>query len=270
MTSSRTKREIAYVAKPSTLCHRLQDCRLMSYDWKCPSHLPADELKVLTRQTFEFFTLRLELKKSLAYKLLIKQLVSTKARQLNLSVIFYHRKSVPRHATHSQSWMWKQCPGCCCCWWWKVEKAAGDAGKAKSRLKWIKRQIGFYFSDDFNFKFISDSPNLCLCALQTIFASQRLLSVVPFRALSIFSTKTAGNRYCGNLSGDVALIVWFTTNGMRVKNNTIICVPRTNNSKRDCEHDLYCCLLPRCEALRTCCSGFPIATIHKKALFVLQ
>jgi len=26
------------------------------------------------------------------------------------------------------------------------------------------------------------------------------------------------------------------------------------------EHDLYCCLLPRCEALRTCRTGFPIAT----------
>jgi len=25
--------------------------------------------------------------------------------------------------------------------------------------------------------------------------------------------------------------------------------------------DLYCCLLPRCEALRTCRSGFPIATV---------
>jgi len=28
----------------------------------------------------------------------------------------------------------------------------------------------------------------------------------------------------------------------------------------DDESDLYCCLLPRCEALRTCSSGFPIAT----------
>jgi len=27
-------------------------------------------------------------------------------------------------------------------------------------------------------------------------------------------------------------------------------------------HDLYCCLLPQCEALRTCRSGFPIATPH--------
>ena len=26
-------------------------------------------------------------------------------------------------------------------------------------------------------------------------------------------------------------------------------------------HDFYCCLLPRCEALRTCSSGFPIATL---------
>ena len=66
--------------------------------------------------------------------------------------------------------------------------------------------------------------------------------------------------YCCNLSGSVALIVWFTTNGMCVKNNTMICVARASISKRDCEHDLYCCLLPRFEALRTCRSGCPIAT----------
>ena len=67
---------------------------------------------------------------------------------------------------------------------------------------------------------------------------------------------------CCNLSGGVALIVWFTTNGMCVKNNTIIYVARASNSisKRDCEHDLYCCLLPWCEALRICRSGFPIAS----------
>jgi len=46
---------------------------------------------------------------------------------------------------------------------------------------------------------------------------------------------------------------------MCVKNNTIIYVEWASNSKRDCEHDLYCCLLPRYEALRTCRSGFPIA-----------
>jgi len=31
------------------------------------------------------------------------------------------------------------------------------------------------------------------------------------------------------------LIVWFTTNGMCVKNNTIIYVARASNSKRDCD-----------------------------------
>ena len=41
--------------------------------------------------------------------------------------------------------------------------------------------------------------------------------------------------YCCNLSGGVALIVWFTTNGMCAKNNTIIYVRRASNSKRDCD-----------------------------------
>ena len=69
---------------------------------------------------------------------------------------------------------------------------------------------------------------------------------------------------CFNLSGGVALIVSFTTNGICVKNNTIIYVARASNSKIDCEHDLYCCLLPRCEALRTYRSGFPIATLSNQ------
>ena len=46
-----------------------------------------------------------------------------------------------------------------------------------------------------------------------------------------------------------------------MKNNTIIYVARASNSKRDCEHDLCCCLLPWYEGLRTCRSGFPIATL---------
>jgi len=87
---------------------------------------------------------------------------------------------------------------------------------------------------------------------------------------------------CCNLSGGVALIVWFTTNGMCAKNKNI-CMWReqaiiewswwvTSNACEpgeqlivlatgDDESDLYCYLLPRCEALRTCRSGFPIATI---------
>ena len=56
--------------------------------------------------------------------------------------------------------------------------------------------------------------------------------------------------------------MWFTMYGMCVKNKTIMYEARASNSKRDCEHDLYCCLLPRCEALRTYRSGFPIAILY--------
>jgi len=39
-----------------------------------------------------------------------------------------------------------------------------------------------------------------------------------------------------------------------------IYVARTSNNRVISSGDLYCCLLPQCEALRTCRSGFPIAT----------
>jgi len=35
---------------------------------------------------------------------------------------------------------------------------------------------------------------------------------------------------------------------------------RTSNNRVIAACDLHCCLLPQCETLRTCCSGFPIAT----------
>jgi len=66
---------------------------------------------------------------------------------------------------------------------------------------------------------------------------------------------------CCNLSGGVVLIVRFTTNRMCMKNNTIMYVARTSNNRVISSGDLYCCLLPRCEALCTCRSGFPIATV---------
>jgi len=37
-------------------------------------------------------------------------------------------------------------------------------------------------------------------------------------------------------------------------------VARTSNYRVISSGDIYCCLLPRCEDLRTCRSGFPIAT----------
>jgi len=45
-----------------------------------------------------------------------------------------------------------------------------------------------------------------------------------------------------------------------------ICVARTSSNRVIAVRDLYFCLLPQCEALRACRSGFPIATtlIHDK------
>jgi len=37
-------------------------------------------------------------------------------------------------------------------------------------------------------------------------------------------------------------------------------VARTSRNRMSTTWDLYCCLLPQCEPLRTCCSGFPIIT----------
>jgi len=66
--------------------------------------------------------------------------------------------------------------------------------------------------------------------------------------------------YCCNLSAGVALNVRFTTNGMCAKNNTIY----TWREQAIIEwswHVNSCCLLPQCEVMRTCRSGFPIAII---------
>jgi len=52
--------------------------------------------------------------------------------------------------------------------------------------------------------------------------------------------------------------VRFTTNGMCVKNNTH--VPRTSRNRMSTTWDLYCCLVPQCEAVRTCCSALLITT----------
>jgi len=89
---------------------------------------------------------------------------------------------------------------------------------------------------------------------------------------------------CYNLSVGVALNIWFTTTGMCAKNNTTYMwreqatiewswrvISGDTNDVNDwtqqqrtrrviAAHDLYYCFLPQCEALRTCRSGFPIAT----------
>jgi len=56
---------------------------------------------------------------------------------------------------------------------------------------------------------------------------------------------------CCILSVDIALKVWFITNGICAKSNTQIYVTRTSNNRVISLRDLYCCLLPQCEALCT-------------------
>jgi len=68
---------------------------------------------------------------------------------------------------------------------------------------------------------------------------------------------TGEDRNCCNLSASVALNVRFPMNN--AKNNTHIYLARISNNSVIAARDLYCCLLPQCEALRTCRSGFPIA-----------
>jgi len=61
---------------------------------------------------------------------------------------------------------------------------------------------------------------------------------------------------CFSLSISFVVNVWYTTNGMCVNNNTH--VAQRSRNKMSTTWDLYCCLVPQCEALRTCCSAFPI------------
>ena len=70
-------------------------------------------------------------------------------------------------------------------------------------------------------------------------------------------------RCCCNLPGGVALIVWFTTNDMCATNKNIYAWCEQAIIREIATYDLYSCLLPQCEAMRTCRSGFPIATLLK-------
>jgi len=66
---------------------------------------------------------------------------------------------------------------------------------------------------------------------------------------------------CCILSVGFTLNVRFTMNRMCVKNNTHTYVVQTTNNRGSTPCDLYCCLQPQCEALRTCCLCFSITTL---------
>ena len=66
--------------------------------------------------------------------------------------------------------------------------------------------------------------------------------------------------HCCKLTVGVALNMRYTTNGICAKNNTKNYGAWRSNHRVIMACDLYCRLLPQCEALRTCHSDFPIAT----------
>ena len=51
---------------------------------------------------------------------------------------------------------------------------------------------------------------------------------------------------------------WTSNNGLIAVHD--IYMSWTSNNGLIAVHDLYCCLMTQCEALHTCCSGFPITT----------
>ena len=63
---------------------------------------------------------------------------------------------------------------------------------------------------------------------------------------------------CCSLSVSIVVNVRFTTNRMCMKKNTHVAL--TSRNKMSTTWDLYCCLVPQWEALRICCSAFPITT----------
>ena len=86
------------------------------------------------------------------------------------------------------------------------------------------------------------------------------MTILAFWKARIFEAKFPAPLYCCNLSIGVVSNLQFTTNRMCMKNNTHIYVAQTRNNREIAVHDLYCYLLPQCEALCTWRSGFLIAT----------
>jgi len=126
-------------------------------------------------------------------------------------------------------------------------------------IKWLQRMISI----------VACCHSVKLCALAArAFQSQqngavtrmwRSCQVQPSQKERAVCCKRRG--CCYNLSVGIALNIWFTTNGICAKTNTHICVTRTSNNRVIVAHDLFCCLLPQCEAFCTCHSGFLITTI---------
>jgi len=68
---------------------------------------------------------------------------------------------------------------------------------------------------------------------------------------------------CCNLSVVLRWMCDSPQTGCAWRTTPFIYVARTSNNRVIMACELYCCLLPQCEALRICRSGFPIATAPK-------
>jgi len=104
------------------------------------------------------------------------------------------------------------------------------------------------------------TPNVVLASLNALYLNLSFCSL-HFTCLSLsFISKYLAQHCCKfcSFSVDVVVNMRFTANGMCVKNKTH--VAQTSRNKMSTTWNLYCCLVPQCEALRTCCSAFPITT----------
>ena len=70
-------------------------------------------------------------------------------------------------------------------------------------------------------------------------------------------------RFVGSVATSPVVLRWLCDSprtGCAWRTTPYIYVARTSNNRVIMACELYCCLLPQCEALRICRSGFPIAT----------
>jgi len=82
-------------------------------------------------------------------------------------------------------------------------------------------------------------------------------------ALYPFKIYTELNKKCACVATSPVMLRWLCDSpgtGCARRTTPYIYVARTRNNRVIMACELYCCLLPQCEALRICRSGFPIAT----------
>ena len=96
----------------------------------------------------------------------------------------------------------------------------------------------------------------CLIAGYIYLSCFRLHFTCLFHSQSFQKSQAQPSCKCCSLSVSIVLNVRFTTNGMCMMNP---CGANKQN-KMITTWDLHCCLVQQLEALRTCCSAFPITT----------